>query len=421
VGLVLFAGGTLACALAPSLAALLVARVVMAVGSSMGQSVGTAMVVSVFPPEERGMAIGSQTTAVAIGAALGPILAGLVLQVTSWRVLFAVVAVPIVVAFVVGRRVLDEARVTPENDRAGNRFDMVGALLSVAAVTVVVLTISNPLALAWGDPLIVAGALAGAGLLALFVLWELRTDSPMLELRLLRNPVLATAIGTRFVGFMAGTVVQLLLPVYLISLRGLNEGTAGAIMFLNAVGLGLASQASGRLADRFGERPFLLLGFGTFIVTASSLRMIEETTALGLVAVFVLVNGMAQGTWSVPNSSMLVGSVPRSSLGVAGALSNLTRNVGNVVGQALATALVTAAMVRRDFDIPLDEIQDTPGADDAFVVGWQLSLAMVVGLTVIGFVISLVIRPRAIDETDSEVQPGALPKAAVAPDASTSL
>ena len=84
-GLVLFGAGAVLTALAPSFPLLIVARIVMAAGNAMGQSVGTAMVVAVFPPRERGMAIGSQTTAVAIGGASGPIVGGLTLQVLPWR------------------------------------------------------------------------------------------------------------------------------------------------------------------------------------------------------------------------------------------------------------------------------------------------------------------------------------------------
>lgn len=398
LGLVLFAGGSIACALAPTFATLLVARVVMAVGNSMGQSVGSAMVVSVFPPAERGMAIGSQTTAVAVGAATGPLLAGLVLQVLSWRALFLIIAVPIVVAYIAGHRVLDEARVTPDNDNRQARFDPTGAVLSGLAVVAVVLTLSNPLALSWTSPTILVGVLAGLALLAAFAWWELRVDSPMLELRLFKNKVLAAAIGTRVIGFMAGTVSQLLLPIFLISYRGLGEGSAGIVMFLAAIGLGAASQTCGRLADRFGERPFLVLGFATFLLTAASLRTIDELTPMPLVMGLVFVNGLAQGAWSVPNNSIVMGSVPRSALGVAGALGNLARNVGNVFGQAMASAVVVAAMVSRGFDIPLDQINQTPGAGAAFLAGWRNAFVAVIAIVLVGLVISLAVRPKAADE-----------------------
>ena len=113
IGLALFAGGAIFVAIAPTFELLIVARVVMAVGNAMGQSVGTAMVVSVFPPHERGKAIGSQTTAVAIGGVSGPILGGLILEVLPWEALFYLLVIPIAIAFIGGYLVLDESKMRP--------------------------------------------------------------------------------------------------------------------------------------------------------------------------------------------------------------------------------------------------------------------------------------------------------------------
>ncbi|MDG2111644.1 MAG: MFS transporter, partial [Actinomycetota bacterium] len=124
-GLALFGVGSLAVSLAPSFGLLIAARVLMAIGNAMGQSVGTAMVVAVFPPHERGKAIGSQTTAVAIGAASGPIVAGLLLSVLPWEALFQLLLIPIALAFVAGYRILDEELVTPPGGLNRLPFDPV--------------------------------------------------------------------------------------------------------------------------------------------------------------------------------------------------------------------------------------------------------------------------------------------------------
>ncbi|MDA0597379.1 MAG: MFS transporter, partial [Chloroflexi bacterium] len=108
IGLVFFAGGSVFTALAPSFGLLILARVVAAIGNSMGQSVGTAMVLSVFSARERGKAIGAQTTSVAIGGAIGPVIAGLWLQFFSWETLFLVLTIPIGIAFIAGYFILDE-------------------------------------------------------------------------------------------------------------------------------------------------------------------------------------------------------------------------------------------------------------------------------------------------------------------------
>ena len=153
MGLVLFATGAALTAFAPTFSLLIAARVVMATGNAMGQSVGTAMVVAVFPANERGMAIGSQTTAVAIGGASGPILAGFVLQWLPWEALFLMLLIPISIAFVAGYFILTDRRLNQFQDGDRPPFDWGGAILSALAITLTVLVINNPLAVSWVHPL----------------------------------------------------------------------------------------------------------------------------------------------------------------------------------------------------------------------------------------------------------------------------
>lgn len=393
-GLVLFAAGALFTAFAPTFGLLIVARIVMATGNAMGQSVGMAMVISVFPDNERGKAIGSQTTAVAVGGASGPIIAGLVLQWLPWETLFLIILVPITIAFIAGYFILDEERVSRGRSTADRpSFDWVGAFLSAAAVVVLVITINNPFGVSWVSPIVIGGIAGFVVLMAGFVAWELRIESPMLELRMFRNRVFSMAVSTRFLGFLGTTATRFLLPIFLISFRGLTEGIAGLVLFLAALGMGVAAQSSGRLADRFGERPFLLFGFVILIGTAIAFAFVDGVTPMWVVMLIVFTNGLAMGLWSVPNSSMIMGSVPPSRFGVVGALTNLARNVGNVVGQAVASAVVVGVMVSRGFDIALDEIAEVPGAGDAFVDGWRLAYILVTGFSALGLLLAFLTRP----------------------------
>lgn len=399
VGLVLFGGGAAFTALAPTFGLLIVARFVMAVGSAMGQAVGTAMIVSVFPAHERGKAIGSQTTAVAIGAASGPVIGGLVLQVFAWQALFLMLVVPIAVAFVAGQRLLDEELVSQGAGGRRTGFDWGGAVISALAVTALVLTINDPLSAGWGSPLVLGGAAVAVVLFVAFVRWELRNPSPMLELRLFRSPVFSMAVVTRVVGFMATTVVWFLMPVYLISLRGLGGAAAGGVLFVGSVAMGIMAQTSGRLSDRFGPKRFSIIGFALLASAGLSFAFLSDSTPLAVVMFLLFVNGMAMGTWNVPNTSMIMGAVPSSRFGVVGAFTNLTRNVGNVIGQAVASAVVVGVMAAQGFDIPLSDIADSPGAGTAFVDGWRVMFVVVAVLATAGLVLSALTRTGAAAES----------------------
>ena len=393
-GLVIFGTGAVLTALAPAFWMLIAARIVMATGNAMGQSVGTAMVVSVFPPHERGTAIGSQTTAVSIGGASGPIVGGLVLQVLPWEALFLMLVVPIAIAFVAGYLILDDQRLNQREFGAVRPpFDWGGALLSMAAIVLLVITINNPLGLNWLSPAILGSLASVVLLLAGFARWELRTASPMLELRMFRNAVFSMAILARFLGFLGTTVTRFLMPIFLISLRGMEEAAAGAILFLTSLGMGIAAQSSGRLSDRFGPRPFAIFGFSVLVVTSLPMAFLTEATSLWVISALLFVNGLGMGLWNVPNTTMIMGSVPQSSFGVVGAFTNLTRNVGNVTGQAVASGVVVAVMVANGFDIPLSQIAGNPGAGAAFVDGWRLAYVLVTLYSIVGLALAIRTKP----------------------------
>lgn len=376
VGLIVFGGGAVCVALAPTFGLLIAARVLMAAGNSMGQSVGTAMVVGIFPPEERGMAIGSQTTAVAIGGASGPMVGGLVLQIFPWEALFWMVLIPIGIAFVAGYFVLSEDRLGQPREGDRPPFDYLGATMSVIAIAVLVVVINNPFALSWASPLILGGLASVAILFVLFVRWELRHRAPMVQLRMFTDRAFSMASLARFLGFLGATVTILMAPIYLISLRGMDTAAAGAVLFLGFVGMGVAAQTTGRLSDRFGPRRFALGGYLLMVATALLYSLLTNATPLWVVAVLQLANGLGMGIWNVPNNAMIMSAVPASRLGVVGALTNLTRNVGNVVGQAVAAGVVVAVMAGQGFDIPLSEVRETAGASAAFFDGWRAAYWM---------------------------------------------
>jgi len=399
-GLVIFGTGAVLTALAPTFPLLIAARVVMATGNAMGQSVGTAMVVAVFPTHERGKAVGSMTTAVSIGGASGPIVAGLMLQVLPWEALFLMLTIPVSIAFVAAQRLLDEEIVSRGTRSDSTQFDWGGAFISGLLVVVLVLTINNPLAVNWTSPLIISGALLAAALLGIFIRWESRAEHPMLELQHFANATFSMAVATRALGFMAASATRFLLPIYLISLRGLSEGAAGSVLFLTSLGMGISAQTSGRLSDRLGTRPFAAGGVLLMLATSISLSSFTQTTGMATIAVVVFMQGLAHGLWNVPNSSTILGSVPASSLGVIGAFINLTRNVGNVVGQAVASAVVVGVMVSRGFDIPLSEIAETPGAGAAFTAGWRT--AYMVATAAVSLALVLALLTRQATDSDSK-------------------
>ena len=388
IGLALFAVGAIACSLATNLLLLVVFRVIMAFGSTMGQAVSTAIVTSVFPSRERGKAMGSQTTAVALGGAMGPIVAGFTLQFLPWQTLFVLMALPTIVAFVWGLYVLDDRKIGSWSGDERPPYDWLGAALSAGATGIIVVTIMNPFSLDLYDPRIIGGAFVGVTLACTFVWWQLHTDNPMLDVRMFKNRVFGFSILTRFLAFTRASATLYLLPIFLVSFRGVSEGTAGVVMFLSALGMGIGAQTGGRLSDRYGTRPFLLIGFSVLICTGFAFSTLDGDTPLWFISGIVVVNGIAMGVWGAPNASATMGAVDRSRYGVVSAVINLMRNLGNVTGQAIVTAVIAGVMIANGFDIPLGELDQNPGAGDAYLQGWTWAYYLATAIVALALISS---------------------------------
>jgi MFS family permease len=189
-----------------------------------------------------------------------------------------------------------------------------------------------------------------------------------------------------------------MMPIYLISLRDIGEALAGGILFLSSLGMAVAASSSGRMGDKLGERPFTIVGFSLLIFTAIAFMTFTAETPMWIVMVVLLFNGLAMGLWGVPNNSTILGSVPKESFGVVGALTNLTRNVGNVAGQAIASAVVVGVMVSDGFDIPLSDITGDAAASASFMNGWKYAYILVTVFSLMGLALAIATKPKRADE-----------------------
>jgi len=399
-GLAIFAIGTLITANAPGFGVLIGARVVSAIGNSMLQSVATGMTLSVFKSSDRGKALGTQTTMVAIGMAAGPIISGIILQFFSWQAIFWVLLIPIGVAIVFGIMVLDEARVSKGMAVKKPPFDFVGAVVSAVVVVLAVILINNPLKIAVVSPLMIGGAVTAVVLFVYFIWWELRSDSPMLDLRMFSNRVMSIGLSTRLFAFLGSSATFLLMPIYLISIRGFEQAFAGGILSLSPVGVVIAAQLSGRLGDRFGTKPFLIIGYSATAIAAAVFAFVTADTPIWILTIILFLSGAGMGTWNVTSNSVVMGAAPSAAMGVVGALTNLIRNVGTVIGQAVMTTVIVGVMISRNVDIPLSEVADSADATTAYMSGWRIAFGVAVVFILIALLLSLALKFRPDEDAD---------------------
>jgi MFS family permease len=217
----------------------------------------------------------------------------------------------------------------------GQRFDIGGAVLMSVALFSLSLALTLGQDLGFGSTLVVSGFVMAALAAIAFVVVELRVESPMLELRLFRNPMLSVSVTTGFLMFSCVSATFFLLPFYLEGVLGFEVGQVGLLLGVAPLMMGLVSPISGSLSDRFGVRRLTLLGLVLIAAVYVGFTTFDtDTTALHYLLLAVPL-GVGFGIFNAPNNSAIMGSVPPEYMGIGGGLLTITRLLGQITGIAV--------------------------------------------------------------------------------------
>lgn len=337
-----FGVGSLLCALAPDIATLIAFRTLQGAGSAALAALGLAILSDVYPPAARGRAIGINGAVISSGIVLGPSLGGLVADLASWRLVFVA---GVVVAL--GGAAL-AARVLPRYPRShGERFDGLGAALLFGALAALSLALTSGQARGFDDPWVLGLFAASLLLTPAFVAVERRVASPVVDLRLFRDPALGIGLATGLTTFVSISGVIFLMPFYLGGVLGYAPSSIGLLMAVVPLVLVVMAPLAGILSDRVGPRPVTIAGMLLLVVGYLAVGTLDEhTSPLGYVLRFLPV-GLGMGIFQTPNNAAIMGAARRGASGVAGGLLTLTRSLGQVVGTVVLGSVWAARAVHR--------------------------------------------------------------------------
>jgi EmrB/QacA subfamily drug resistance transporter len=333
-GFALFTLGSLLCGLAPSISLLIAARVFQGIGATMVTSLGMAIITESFPPQERGMALGFNSSIVSVGVVLGPTIGGFILQHLSWHWIFFV-NLPIAV---IG--ILMVLRFVPNfKPKGGQKFDFAGS------ATLFISLLSLLVALTWGQDIGFSDARV-IGLVACFLIFlflfiriEWTKAEPLVDLRQFISPELRINLITRMISFFGVSGTTILMPFYLENVLGYNTQQVGMMMMVVPVMIGISAPIAGTLSDRFGTRSISVTGLVllfTGFLTISTLA--TDTTTLGYLFRFMPV-GLGIGIFQSPNNSAIMGTATRENLGIMSGIISISRTLGQTVGIAVLGAV----------------------------------------------------------------------------------
>jgi EmrB/QacA subfamily drug resistance transporter len=334
----MFTAASVLCGSADSLGELVAYRVLQGAGSGMMTPVGMAMLYRTFPPHERLRVASILTIPTAVAPALGPVLGGALVTGLSWRWVFFVNLFMGIAAFAFGLLFLTEQR----QPRPG-RFDLAGFVLSGAGFAAVMYGVSQGAGIGWTHLQIVASIAVGTVVLASLVRVELRSDAPLLRLRLLDNGLFRSTSMAMAVGTAAFLGTLFVVPLFFQLGLGLTALQSGLNTLPEAFGVMLGAQLGSRLLyHRLGPRRLIVLGLTAMAGDVALIALIGSRTELWWMRLLMLGMGLAMGQVVVSTQAATFATISPADTGNASSLFSMVRQLGSATGIALLATVFTA-------------------------------------------------------------------------------
>jgi EmrB/QacA subfamily drug resistance transporter len=336
VGLAVFTAASAAAALSPTVNALIAARAVQGFGAAMVMPLTLTLISEAFPEEKRGAAIGLWGGISGLAVAAGPVVGGAVIDGIDWHWIFWL-NVPIGIALIP----LSAAKLT-ESFGPRPKLDPIGLLLAGTGFLSMTWGLVRANAIGWSSTEVVATLVAGLALIGAFVAWEQRAPSPMVPLRLFRSRGFSAANAVSFFMYAGLFGAVFLMAQFLQTGLGYSPLDAGLRLLPWTATPMIVAPIAGALADRFGNRPFMILGLTLQAIGLAWVAHIAgQHVTYAELGVALTVAGVGTSFCFPTVANAVLGSVPLEEAGVASGTNSSFRELGGVFGVAVLAAVFT--------------------------------------------------------------------------------
>jgi EmrB/QacA subfamily drug resistance transporter len=337
-GLVVFGAGSLGSALVGSAGALIATRAVQGFGAAFIMPSTLSILTNVFAPAERGRAIGIWAGVSGLGVAIGPIAGGFLLEHYYWGSIF-LVNLPIVAAGLTATAFI----VPNSRDPHAPKLDLLGTVLSVTTLLALLYAIIEGPSRGWTDPVIVGAFVVGVLLLGAFIVRELSTDHPMLDVTFFKNPRFSAASIAVTLVFFAMFGSLFFLSQYLQFVLGYDPLRAGVGLLPIAGALAIAAPLSPLFVARVGTKIVVTAGLVLVAVAMMLFSRASVDSGYGLVAVVLVVIGVGMAIAMAPATDSIMGSLPPEKAGIGSAVNDTTREIGGALGVAILGSITASS------------------------------------------------------------------------------
>ncbi|WP_261304283.1 MDR family MFS transporter [Paenibacillus andongensis] len=390
----LFTIGSGLCALANSVEMLITFRIIQGLGGGVVVPIAMAFIYRLSPPGKVGAVMGMMGIPILLGPALGPVVAGWLVEYHSWQWIF-LINLPIgVIGIILGIRTLPNI-----GRQSVASLDLLGMLLGPIAFAALVYGVSNggidPITgkSTWMDADTLIGSGIGIVALILFIIVELRRENPLLELRVFRSGNFTKGIIVQWISQIAMFGTMFLVPLYLQQAHGYSPLKTGLIMLPQALASGLFMPIGGKLSDRFGARPLVLAGMALTTISALLLSNISADSGIGTVILPLALLGAGMGLFMMPLNNHLIQSAPQN---LVGRVTSLT-NAAQQVMMSFAIAILMTIFTTKMKNVMVESGKQKPDLD-LYASSFGYTFLILLGIAVVGGLLGLMLqKPKKVE------------------------
>lgn len=372
--------GSIICAAAPSFSLLLIGRMIQAAGAGIIMPLMMSVVLAIFPVEKRGSAMGLLGLAMIFAPAIGPTLAGFVVEYHSWRWLF-IGLIPLVIIVVV----LAFKYLVNVSETSKAKLDVVSVLLSTVGFGLILYGFSSAGSKGWDDVIVILTLAVGIAVTAIFCIRQIKSDDPLLNLSVFNNKIFTMTSLINVLITMMMYADMILLPIYLQNGRGFTAFDAGLLLLPGALVNAFMSPVTGKLYDRFGAKPLFIIGLLFIIPAMWAVTDLSQSTTYMYLMIRTIGLRIGLSFITMPLNTAGLNALPKQ-LGTHGtAVNNTVRQIAGAIGTAVvitiytvqATSHATSVMQRNPSTTPeiLKSLASILGASDAYYFMMILSIA----------------------------------------------
>lgn len=336
VALVLFTIGSLICAISMNFPIMMVGRVLQAIGAGVLMPLGSIVIITIYPPEKRGAAMGTMGIAMILAPAIGPTLSGYIVQNYHWNVMFYGMFIIGIIAILIGFVWFKLYQYTT-NPKA----DIPGIIFSTIGFGALLYGFSEAGNKGWGSVEIETMFAIGIIFIILFVIRELRMKSPMLNLEVLKFPTFTLTTIINMVVMLSLYGGMILLPIYLQNLRGFSALDSGLLLLPGSLIMGLLGPFAGKLLDTIGLKPLAIFGIAVMTYATWELTKLNmDTPYMTIMGIYVL-RSFGMAFIMMPMVNAAINALPGRLASHGNAFLNTMRQLAGSIGTAILVTVMT--------------------------------------------------------------------------------